>query len=103
MGKARWQRWHATAPQWRWRGGDKQIDVRMFALANNVMTVSAFELVGDRLSFSVTRPNTSSEIECTLTRQSERLFSGRCQETNGGLNALIEMAPPEPPPPSPAR
>ena len=83
-------------PHWRWRGGEKDIDVRMFAFPNQTMTVSAYDLSGDRLTFSASRPGPGDEIECSLTRRSEGDFAGRCQAGGGGLNVLIELTPPEP-------
>ena len=81
-------------PHWRWRGGEKEIDVRMFALPNQVLTVSELELAGDRLTFSATRPGPGDEITCNLTRQGDGRFEGRCQAPGGNFNQLIELVPP---------
>lgn len=86
-------------PHWRWRGGDKEIDVRMFALPNQSMVVTAFDQLGDRLAFSLTLGN-GTDVTCTLSRQSDGRFDGRCQGSGGGFNQLIELMPPgsDPPP-----
>jgi hypothetical protein len=91
-------------PHWRWRGGEKDIDVRIFAFGNQTLTVSAYDLSGDRLTFSASRPGPGDEIECDLTRRSEGDFAGRCQATAGaGPNLLIELAPPGQPAPETMR
>lgn len=83
-------------PQWRWRGGEKELDVRLFAINANTFTVSAYELPGDQLSFSYSRPGPGDEVACNLTRQPEGLFAGRCQASGGGFNVLIDLTPPGP-------
>jgi hypothetical protein len=80
-------------PHWRWRGGDKEIDVRMFALPNQSLTLSAFDQVGDQLSFSATRPN-GTDMTCNLTRQDSGRFEGRCGQGGGTPNQLLELVPP---------
>ena len=82
-------------PHWRWRGGDKELTVRMFTMANQSFPVNGFELAGDRLTFSISRPGPGDEVTCTLQRQADGLFRGRCQADTGNYVQLIELTPPE--------
>jgi hypothetical protein len=86
-------------PHWRWRGGEPELDVRMFALPMGSFPLNAFELAGDKLSFSMSRPGPGDEIGCTLTRGPEGTFTGKCESNNAGFNVLIDLTPPAPPTP----
>ena len=82
-------------PHWRWRGGEKELTVRMFTLANQTYPVNGFELAGDRLTYSFSRPGPGDEVTCSLQRQPDGQFRGRCQADTGNFVQLIELTPPE--------
>lgn len=82
-------------PQWRWRGGDKQVEVRTITMPSGSYELSTFELTDDHLSYSFIRPNQDDELQCDLKRQPDGKFSGMCAGVNGGPNQqLIELTPP---------
>ncbi|MEX2272536.1 MAG: hypothetical protein WD690_13780 [Vicinamibacterales bacterium] len=83
------------APHWRWRGGEKEIEVRTFSLPMGTFELNAFQLEGDRLTYSYSRPAAGDVVECQLTRAAAK-FEGRCQATGGGFTVLIELIPPAP-------
>jgi hypothetical protein len=81
-------------PHWRWRGGDKETEVRVFTLPMGSFELSTYDLSDDRLSYSFVRPNQGDEILCSLTRQPAGKFAGTCASDAGGFNVLIELTPP---------
>jgi hypothetical protein len=83
-------------PHWRWRGGEKELEVRMFALPMGTFPLNAFELAGDTLSFSMSRPGPGDELACALTRQPDGKFAGRCEGVGSNFNVLIDLTPPAP-------
>jgi hypothetical protein len=81
-------------PHWRWRGGEKELTIRTFTLANQSFPLNAFGLSGDTLSMSYSRPGPGDEVKCELARQPEGLFRGRCEAGNGNFTVFIELTPP---------
>jgi hypothetical protein len=82
-------------PQWRWRGGDKDQTTRVFTLPNQTFTVNGFSLADDRLTFSFERPGPQDEVNCSLDRQPDGKFAGRCQATGAAnFTVFIELTPP---------
>jgi hypothetical protein len=80
------------APHWRWRGGDKEIEVRTFTFPQGTFEVTAFEHEGNRLAFTVTRPN--GDTSCKLTGEPDGVYRGTC--VVGANNSLIiDLKPPE--------
>lgn len=82
------------APHWLWRGGEKQLEVRTFTLPMGTFDLSLFQLEGDKLTFSYTRPGPGDEVTCKLARQPEGRFSGTCL-LGGGNSQLIDLTPPD--------
>lgn len=83
-----------ATPHWRWRGGDKETEVRTFALPMGSFELSSFDLAVDRLSFSFSRPGPGDVVQCNLSRQPEGKFAGACAADGGGFSVLIELTPP---------
>lgn len=83
----------APAPHWRWRGGEKEMEVRTFSLPMGTFELNSFELEGDRLTYSYSRPAAGDEVRCELTRAAQK-FEGRCESLVGGFQVLIELIPP---------
>lgn len=93
----------SATPHWLWRGGDKQTEVRTFSIANQVWELNSFELEGDRLTYGFSRPGQGDTVTCSLARQPEGKFSGRCASgAGGGMQLLIDLNPPAPPSNAPA-
>lgn len=80
-------------PYWRWRGGEKELTFRTFNLPNASFQLNAFDVVGDRLTYSYSQPNNGIEVTCTLVRQPEGPFAGLCRQETGNVLGLIELTP----------
>ena len=84
-------------PQWRWRGGDKEQAARVFTLPNQSYVVSVFTLADDALTFSFERPQQEDQVSCSLTRQPEGKFTGRCQASGAAnFTVFIDLTAPSP-------
>ncbi len=81
-------------PHWRWRGGSKDLPMRVFNLQNQPIPVNSFALDNDQLTFEYTRTPQEDQVKCSLARQTDGQFAGVCR-ASGNFSLLITLTPPK--------